>query len=186
MDMKEVNWDRLKHPSKNLRMFEPTPERLVDLSARLLAAPMFLADEHRNPEWVDLLVAALFSGPQRNLVYEVGEWAGVLAFQDILPGYKADVSFLLWDNGFTPGAKTEQSGLRGKLCWGADFIRELRDIADLIMDEFKLKRLGMASPEQHTVDIAIKFLGFKIEGHQKHGFRENGRTFTQNLLRRVK
>jgi len=186
MDIEKANWERIKQPSKNLRVLQPTPERLVDLSARLLVAPMFLADEHRNPELVDLLVAAMFSGPQLNLVYEIGEWAGVLAFQDIWPGYKADVSFLIWDNRFLPGAKAEQSGLRGKLCWGADFVRELRDIADLVMDEFKLKRLGMTSPEEHTVDIAIRFLGFKIEGHQKYGFRYNGKMLTQNLLRRVR
>ncbi len=186
IDLNGLNWDRLRNPSKNLRFLSPTPEKLVDLAARLMTEPMFLPDENRNQGWVDLIVAAMFAGPQLNLIYEIGEWDGVVAFQDIWPGYKAEASFVLWDNAFLPGAKPEQAGLRGKLCWGADFIRELKGLVDLVMSEFKLKRLGMASPEEHTVKIATKFLGFKVEGRQKYGFRQNGKMFTQNLLRCVK
>lgn len=185
IDLQGIAWDKLRNPSKNFRVLNPTPEKLVDISARLLTEPMFLPDEHRNPTWVDLLVATMFAGPQLNWIYEVGDWKGIVAFQDIWPGYKAEASFLLWDNAFTAGAKNAQVGLRGKLCWGADFIRELRDLADLVMREFKLKRLGLASPEEHTVRIATKCLGFKVEGRQKYGFRYLGKTYTQNLLRRV-
>jgi hypothetical protein len=186
IDIKTLNWDSLRHPSANLRVLQPTPEKLSDLSVRLLNVPFFLPDEHRNSQWVDLLVAAMFAGPQFNWIYEVGEWKGIVAFLDIWPEYKADVSFLLWDNAFVPGAKTTRVGLRGNLCWGADFVRELKDVEDLVMSEFKLKRLGLASPEEHTVKIATKFFGFKVEGRQKHGFRQGGRTFTQNLMRRIK
>lgn len=184
-DLQGIDWERLRHPSVHLKVLVPTPEKLVDLSARLLTEPMFLPDENRNADWVDLLVAAMFAGPQLNWIYEVGEWKGIIAFQDIWPGYKAEASFLLWDNEFTPGAKKDQIGLRGKLCWGADFIRELRDLADLVMSEFRLKRLGLSSPEEHTVKIA-KLLGFKVEGRQKYGFRHEGKMFTRHLLRRVK
>jgi hypothetical protein len=185
MDAKDINWDVLRHPSENIHVCVPTPEKLVDLAARLLTEPMFLPDEQRNAQWVDLLVAAMFAGPQMNWIYEIGDWKGLISFQDIWPGYKAEASFLLWDNGFTPGSK-ERVGLRGKLCWGADFIRELKDLVELVMREFKLRRLGMASPEKHTVDIATKFLGFKVEGRKKYGFRHDGKTFTQYLLRRIK
>lgn len=186
IDLKAANWGRLRHPSKSLKVLVPTPEKLVDISARLLTAPFFLPDELRNQAWVDMLVAAMFAGPQFNWVYEIGDWRGVVAFQDIWPGYKAEVSFLLWDNEFLSGSKNAASGLRGKLCWGADFIRELRDVADLVMDEFRLKRLGLASPEEHTVRIATRLLGFKVEGRQKYGFRQDGKMLTQNLLRRVR
>jgi len=186
IDLKDINWDRLRHPSKSLKVFVPTPEKLVDLSARLLTEPMFLPDENRNQTWVELIVAAMFAGPQLNWVYEIGNWDGIVAFQDIWPGYKAETSFLLWDNGFLSGSKNTVSGLRGKLCWGADFIRELKDLVDLIMSEFKLKRMAIATPEMHTVDIATRFLGFKVEGRQKYGFRFEGKTYTQHLLRRVK
>lgn len=186
MNVQDINWERLRHPSAHFRVLTPTPAQLVDISERFLTYPMFLADEHRNAEWVDLLVATMFAGPMMNLVYEIGEWKGIVAFQDILPGYKAEMNFLLWDNEFTLGAKKEQVGLRGKLCWGADFIREIKDLVDLVMSEFKLKRLGLASPEEHTVRIATKFLGFKVEGRQKYGFRYEGHLFTQNLMRRVR
>jgi hypothetical protein len=185
MDRITADWDRLRHPSANLHVLVPTPEKLVDISARLLTYPMFLADEYRNPAWVDLLVASMFGGPQFNWIYEIGDWRGILAFQDIWPGYKAEASFLLWDNCFLPGAKKERIGLRGSLCWGADFIRELRDVADLVMGEFKLKRLGLSSPEQTTVDIA-KLLGFKVEGRQRWGFRFEGDLYTQNIMRKIK
>ena len=186
IDVQGINWERLRHPSANLRALTPTPGQLEDLSRRLLNGPMYLSDEHRNQEWVDLIVATMFSGPQLNWIYEIGDWAGIVAFQDIWPGYKAETSFFLWDNEFMAGSKKDRVGLRGKLCWGADFIRELNDVADLMMEEFQLKRLGIATPEETTVKIATKWLGFKVEGRQKYGFRFDGKTYTQNLLRRVR
>ncbi len=185
IDLQGVDWERLRHPSAHLNVMVPTPEKLVDLSDRLLNTPMYLPDEHRNEAWVDLIVASLFNGPTFNWVYEVGDWDGIFSIQDIWPGYRAETSFLLWNNKFTGGGDS-QVGLRGKLCWGADFVRELRDVIELVMSEFQIKRLGIATPEENTVRIATKWLGFKVEGTQKYGFRFDGKMFTQNLLRRVK
>ena len=184
IDLKGIDWERLKRPTAHLRVMNPTPEMLVILSEKLLTTPMALPDEHRNAEWVDLIVASMFSGPQFNWVYDIGDGAGVLGFMDIWPEYKAETSFVLWDNEFMSGPKS-RAGLRGHLCWGADFIRELQDVAALIMQEFKLKRLGLATPEEATIKIVTKFLKFKVEGRQKYGFRHEGKTYTQNLLRRV-
>lgn len=185
IDIHGINWERLRNPSEHLRVLVPTIEQLADLSIKFTETPMFLPDEHRNPAWVDLLVVSMFNGPQLNWVYEIGQWDGILSFQDIWPGYKADVGFYLWNNRFTEGAKAERVGLRGKLCWGADFIRELIDVTNLMMDEFQLKRLSLASPDEHTVKIS-KLVGFHVEGRQKYGFRHEGKTFTQYLLRKIR
>lgn len=165
----EANWDKLRHPSKNLRPLVPTPEKLVDFSARLIHTPLYLSDEHRNPTWVDMLVATYFSGPLFNWFYEIGNWQGVLGFCDIWPGWKAEVMFKFWD----------------KKMWGADFCRELKDVADLFTDELKIRRLYIQTPDEHMTKL-LKRLGFKVEGRFKDAFRWNGKSYTLHCMRRIK
>ena len=88
-----------------------------------------------------------------------------MGFTGILPEHKCQVSFKLWN----------------PKIWGADLGRESQDLANLIIDEFKLKRMSSASPDKRMVKFA-KIAGFKQEGARKYAFKWHGKFHTLFLL----
>ena len=164
----DINWDRLRLPSEHLKVFVPTTEKVIDFSDRLMKTPLYLSDEHRNPAWVDMLVAAQFAGPNLYWLYEIGNWQGLCGLMDIWPGWKADILFKIWDKGI----------------WGPTLYRELKDRVESLIKEFRLKRLAIQTPDEYMVKMLKRF-GFKTEGRFNSAFKWDGKSYTLHCMRRI-
>ncbi len=65
--------------------------------------------------------------------------------------------------------------------WKPSTVKQGRALIRLIMDEFKLKRIGSDSADNKMVHMAT-MVGFKKEGARKHEFRWNGKFFPLIML----
>jgi len=152
-----------------LQVFTPDvkDKRLADFKRRLLESPMYLQDEFRSPDMVEVLTRIMFLDP-RNIFFEIGKWQGLVGFINILVGYKCSVAFKLWD----------------KAVFGPTLVRELREASDAVMGSYRLKRMTTDTPDESMVKLA-KMCGFKVESRQKYGFRWEGKLMTNFLLRKL-
>jgi len=164
MDFSAVDWARLAHPTPMFKVFaDPSGEEILSIIHRLKHEYLYAPDELRSDDVLRGLVAYYWGGP--NLIYEVGEFQGILGFMDILPGHKASVTLKLW----------------GKERWGRDFVREARTLLAMVMDEFKLVRLDTQTPDHRVVSMA-KLSGFLEEGTRPKDFRWDGKYYDTTIM----
>lgn len=150
-----------------IQRFMPTEEKVELLADKLLNEPMYISDEWRDSKRIYQLIT-YYMYASRSVTFELGDYAGILWFVEIIPEYRADIVFKLWD----------------KSLWGPDLARELKAIFPDVMKMFRLKRLALQTPDEAGAKLA-KLCGFAIEGRQKFGFRWNGRLMTNIMLRKV-
>lgn len=170
---RDVNWERINNPSQMITIFKPTPEKLDRLVERLLNDYLYMSDEERNVDTVNAYLNRYFSPfhPPINLAifYEIANFDGLIGFTSIFPEFKCEVSFKFWN----------------PKIWGADLAREFKNLGDLIMDEFKLKRMNSASPDRRMVKFA-KLAGFKQEGARKNAFKWKDKFYPLYFLGKTK
>jgi len=171
--MDAVNLNLLAHPTKDIKLMQLTRWKAGQLIKMHMKNELWLSDEWRTIQKCHLRLAMLFppsSIPQEvrslNLVYEIGDWAGILGFLQITPGYQAAVYFKWWD----------EKQFNHKI------YRQIGEVVDIIFEELDLIRLYTDTAESKMLNWA-KHFGFKIEGRQKYGFMWNGEPKTQYLLR---
>ena len=174
-DVKKINWDKVEKPTERTRLLRPNGdydrkfmEKAVEFSRKLMEEFLYLQDEYRFPNIVRGITEGFFSDNRVNLCYEMGDFQGVVGFTDIIPEYKCGVFLKIWD----------------KELFGKDLIRELRELADFIMDSFQLRRMTVDTPDRRMVKFA-KLAGFNVEGTQKMCFRWNGRLYTNYILSKL-
>jgi len=163
-DMKNLDWDLLQKPSPMFKLFEPSPEKFATVSTHLMEGYLNLSDEFRFKNTILRLMGSYFINPN-NFIYEAGDNQALVGFISIIPDFKADLIFKLFD----------------KEIWGVDFAGEARDLLNLIMDSFALKRINTSSPDERVVKMAEIF-GFKVEGKKEEDFMFNNKPFTNFLL----
>ncbi len=166
MNFENVDWERLKNPSPLFKVFEPTKEKLMVVAKELYNKPLNLSDEFRNYDIIWAIIAQYFYAGRFNIIYDIGDMKGLLGFIDIVPSFKATVMFKLFDK---------------KLIRGSDFVREVRNLLQLIMEQFDLKRLNTSSPDENIVRLA-RIIGFKQEGKRLKDFMWDGDYYTDFLL----
>lgn len=159
----QIDWERLANPSPLFRIFMPTKEKIDFFKEKLMNEYLYLPDEKRNPFAINQLIFFYFSGG--NIVYEIGEMDGICEFLNIMPEYKCSSSMKIWN--------PEK--------WGATGAREGRELINLIIDSFKLKRISTESPDPIMAKMA-KILGFKEEGKEQKAFRWNGEFYDNYKL----
>lgn len=150
--MRTVDWEKIKRPSLNFRLLEPSQEKFAIVSKHLLDAPLNLSDEFRLPSIVFRLMESIFLNPD-NLIYEVSGFRGILGFMNIVPNFKATLNPIFLDK-------------RG---WTATIVREAKELIKFMMDTFKLKRLITYTPDVKMIKVAERF-GFKQEGIREKDF----------------
>jgi hypothetical protein len=165
----KVNWEKLRNPSSSYKLFVPTQEKIDILARRLLNDYLYMADEERDPiiiqKYIDRYFSPYHPPLDISLFYELDNFDGFVGFTGIQPEYKCNVSFKIWN----------------PKIWGPTLARENKELAKLIMNEFKLKRMSSASPDRDMVKFA-KLAGFKQEGARRYGFKWNDKFFTYYLL----
>ena len=171
--MDAVNINLLAHPTKNIRAMEVNRWKLGQLIKMHMKNELWTPDDWRTIAKCHLRMSILF--PPRtipvevrpiNIIYEIGNWAGMLGVVQIVPGYQAACYFKFWD----------------EKQFGHKIYREIKEVLEIVMDELKLIRLytDTACPKMLAWG---KRVGFKVEGRQKYGFMWNGKPRTLYLLR---
>ena len=142
---------------ERLKSFVPTEDKLNDLIQKLQDNRLYLSDENRDKETAAAVVMSHFYFGKESEFYEIGDWQGLIGVVDIVPGWRGELFFKLWD----------------KSAWGPSLRRELSEAMDTICDKYKLERVSLSTPDEHTAKIAESH-GFVIEGVLKNSFKWDG------------
>ena len=176
MDLSKVNWIRLKAANDLFKPFAQGEkatgrfyEKLIEFMGHLKDKYLYLDDEYRDPKMVQRIMDNYLNGTSLNIFYEIGDFQGLCGFTKIMQGYKAGVIFKLWD----------------KELWSKDTARKMIELADMIMDEFKLRRLYLDTPDERMVKMA-KLIGFDNEGESPLSFMWNHKFYSIYHLGRLK
>ncbi len=151
------------------RLFNPEEWKIKEFARRLMEDYLYVDDQLRNVPTIHSILLYYLTAEQRNVLYEIGEFDGILAFTDILPGWKANMAFKLWN----------------PKRWGPDFARQATAFTGEVMEELHIIRLETASPDKRMVKMA-KMCGFEVEGVRKKGFSWGGQLYDEYLLARFR
>jgi len=155
---------RLINPSPLLSIFSPDDNKMKLVARYLMEGRLNLSDEYRNYDYVYRMLYAYMQDPC-SVFYEVGNMQALLGMTGMVPHFKCNVMFKLFDP---------------KL-WGVTFAREVKDFFKLFMDVMHLKRLSTESPDPRIVKMAM-IAGFKYEGDRHNDFLWDGKYYINHLL----
>ena len=163
--IKGIDWERLQHPHPSLRVFkcenpddptDPFFKKVARFQRLAMKEYLWLSDEYRNEQAIGVITNSYFFSGGFNVFYETGDFQALIGFTDIISGFKCNMTFKLID----------------KDIWGADFARAAKELFDLYIKEFRLKRIS-----SETADIRILRMaqmgGFVLEGTRPDAFRWN-------------
>jgi RimJ/RimL family protein N-acetyltransferase len=142
---------------KHLSVFIPDERKVLDLADKLKNQWAYLSDEYRNDEMITAIILSHLAGPDERMLFEIGDWHGLFGLVNVIPGWKADLFFKIWD----------------KSIWGPDLEREIFDAMGKACDLFNLERVSLSTPDNHTIKIA-KAYGFEQEGVLRNSFKWGG------------
>ena len=145
--------------------FNPTEDKIKALSKKLMEEPLYLSDEYRDYELIHKMLFNNFSN-KNNIFYEIGEWGGLVGFVNIIPEFKCDIVFKLWNPEL----------------WGFRFKTQLKELIKTIIEKYALKRVATESPDAKMAKMA-KLCGFKVEARQAFAFQWDGEFYTNYKLR---
>ena len=171
--LKEIDWEKLKNPDPMFKLFTPTSAEPTDpfylkvskLQRMLMKQPLWLSDEYRSEPTIREAVHNYFSGNTFNVFYEAGDFQGLVGFKNIIPEFKCEMTFKIWD----------------KSLWSKTLVRAGRDLTELYMKEFKLKRISSATADDRIRRMA-EMIGFVVEGKQPNSFKWNNKFYPLILL----
>ncbi len=158
----------LASPNKTFRLFRYDDAKYSTWSNHLLNDELHVSDEHRNEKYITMMLENILFGPGLSIVYEIGCLAGILAFLDVIPGFKCALTWQFWDK--SAWSKGGKSG-----------VRDARELIEYIMDEFDLVRIGTRTADPRVVKLA-KILGFEIEGLAKNDFKWGGKLYDIHIM----
>ena len=175
-DANKVNWEKIRKPASLFEVIkydEANPiefyKKVVKLKKMLRDKYLYVSDELRSDEALDDIIRSFFLGQTLNIPYELGDFQGILVFVNIIPEFKANLIFKIWD----------------KKLWGKKFLKEAKKVLDLVMDEFGLQRVATSSPDKRMIKLA-EMAGFKLEGEHPKSFRWNRKLYTSYTLGKTK
>jgi hypothetical protein len=160
----KMNIELLQRPNKSCTLFQPTPSKVEYFAYKLLNEYLYVSDEFRTPEKITNLTKILIYKPG-NIWYELPNFGGMAGFIDIIPGYRCFCILKLWNQDI----------------WGATLARDLKQLVEIIMNEFKLVRVSAHSADKKMEKLA-HLCGFKTECAQKYGFQWDGKLYPLRLL----
>jgi len=145
--------------------FNPTEDKVKALSKKLMEEPLYLSDEFRD--W-DLIHKVLFNNfsNKNNEFWEIGEFGGLVGFVNIIPEFKCEIVFKLWNPEL----------------WGFRFKTQVKQLIKVIMEKYDLKRVSTESADERMTRMA-KMCGFKVEGRSKYAFMWEKEMYTLHKMR---
>ena len=172
--IEQVDWEKLKNPDPMFKLFTPEdPDSPTDpfykkvskLQTLLMKRPLWLSDEYRTPQAIDAIIASYFSGFTFNVFYEAGDYQALIGFMNIQPEFKCEITLKLIDQNI----------------WGADFVRASKNLVDLFIDQFRLKRVSIETADRRISKMA-QMAGFVDEGERPNDLKWDGKFYTKYLL----
>ena len=169
-----IDWEKLKDPDPMFKPFSPVDstdptdpfyKKVSRLQTLLMKRPLWLSDEYRTPQAINALATSYFSGLAFNIFYEIGDFQGLIGFQNILPEFKCAMTFKIWD----------------KDLWGKTLVRAGKNLVELFIREFRLKRISSVTADDRIKRMA-EMIGFEVEGEQPDAFRWNNKFYPLILL----
>lgn len=154
---------------KFFRLFDPTEEKLAAFGRRLMDDYLYLSDEDRNVDSIQNILAYYLADRRHNVVWEIGDFDGLMVFANIVPGHKASLVFKLWN----------------PKRWGADLLRECRAFIDENMTQLHLVRLESLTADPRVMKMA-RMAGFEVEGIKEKSFSWRGDLFDEWVLGLIK
>ena len=165
IDVEKIDIERLKNPTALYHLLDPKPEKLDAFADKLLKGYLYFSDEFRDAEYLKALVYDLYSRRSFNLIYEMGDFKGVVGFMDVVFNHKADMMLKMWDASI----------------WGPDAVGQCRQLIEYIIETFGLTRVGTMTADSRVVRMA-KMVGFTEEGTLRRSFKWNGKVHDEILL----
>jgi len=145
--------------------FNPTENKIKALSKKLMEEPLYLSDEYRDWQLIHKILFNNFSN-KNNIFYEIGEFGGLIGFVNIIPEFKCEIVFKLWNPEL----------------WGFRFKTQTKQLIKTIMEKYNLKRMATESSDEQMVRMA-KMCGFKVEGRFKYAFAWENKMYTLHKMR---
>jgi hypothetical protein len=124
-----------------------------------------ISDELRHPDTIYALIFHCINNSSSNILYEVDDMKALLGITNILPKFKADVIFKVFDKSF----------------FGFKFITQVKALFKSVMKEYELIRLNTVSPDPSMVRIA-KMCGFEVEGMMPKNFMWASKLYTVAIM----
>lgn len=165
VEIDDATRQKLIKPNETFSLFYPTPEKTQELSYRLMKEELYIPDEKRNWQTIKQLIRYYFSSIHFHLFYEIKNFQGLIGFMEIYPEYKALLLWKMWD----------------KSVWNKTFARHGIEVINLIMDSYKLKRIGTETADPKVVKMA-EMAGFELEGEKKNEFMWDGKFYKKYVL----
>jgi len=171
--IKKIDWDKLKNPHPMFKQFIPTSEdpkdpfylKVSKLQRLLMKRPLWLSDEYRTAKGIDAIIYSYFSGFTFNVFYEAGDFQALIGFMNIQPEFKCEMTLKLIDADL----------------WGADFVRVSKELVELFIEQFRLKRISIETADERIVRMA-KMAGFEDEGKRPNDLMWEKKYYTKYLL----
>ena len=170
MDVQQLG--TVLEPIGELSFFYPDnseDERLKKFVNLLMKKDRYVSDELRDYDKLWQMVFSIFYGNKINLVFQMGDFQGMLGFLDIIPGWKCRLMFKIWD----------------KTIWNKQNIRDGRTLLDRIFDRFNLIRMEVHSADPVMFKMS-KIFGFEEEGRMLKAFKWDGKIYDLALFSKVK
>jgi RimJ/RimL family protein N-acetyltransferase len=138
------------------------------LAYRLMKEEFYIPDEKRNWATIGQILRYYMSPVYFNLFYEIKDFRGLVGFTEIYPEYKANLLWKMWD----------------KSVFSKTFVRHSKELIDLIMNTYKLKRLETetADPNENGAKKMAEVAGFVEEGIKKNEYMWNGKLYDKYIL----
>lgn len=127
--------------------------------------PLWLSDEYRTAKGIDAIIYSYFSGFTFNVFYEAGDFQALIGFMNIQPEFKCEMTLKLIDADL----------------WGADFVRVSKELVELFIEQFRLKRISIETADERIVRMA-KMAGFEDEGKRPNDLMWEKKYYTKYLL----
>jgi len=155
------------------KQFIPTSEdpkdpfylKVSKLQRLLMKRPLWLSDEYRTAKGIDAIIYSYFSGFTFNVFYEAGDFQALIGFMNIQPEFKCEMTLKLIDADL----------------WGADFVRVSKELVELFIEQFRLKRISIETADERIVRMA-KMAGFEDEGKRPNDLMWEKKYYTKYLL----
>lgn len=161
----EEQIEKLRNPNSTFKLFIPTEAKLKELAIHLMNEELYIPDEKRNWPSIYALLNYYLSPMHTHIFYEIGDFQGLIGFMEVYPEYKAFLLWKMWD----------------KSVWNKTFARHGKEVINLIMDTYKLKRLGTETADPTVVKMA-RMAGFVYEGAKENEFMWNGKMYSRHVL----
>lgn len=150
------NPDNLEMPSL-IRPLELSVDKLLHIVKKVSESDWAMSDEEFKLDEYDRALGLLRSA---HVIFEIGDFQGVLLITDMFIGLRAEVSVIIWDRKGLGLARAEGP----------------KDVMKWLMQTFQLQRLEAKVPVTNTLALAYdKKIGFVEEGTLRNYIQRGGK-----------